>query len=305
MDIRDLAYLQAIVAAGSVAAAAANVGRTAPALTKAVRRLEDELGCPLFTKSGRGVVPTAGALYLVENTRGISKRLSHVRHQMKQMDGGQSGLVRLGVSATMATIYLPHLLQQLGSRYPELRLSIVNGMNDVLRRGLREGELDLVLGVLDEHADPDIDGVTIAADEVCVVAAVTHPMVGRQLALADLSPLRWVLPAPAVMVRQWFDAAFLTRGLRPPVPHIETSSIAILENLIADSDYVSFVSSWKLNARSVRESLTALDVPDLRMPRRFGLVWSNLTPPSASAGLLVKVIRESLSRGSFRPDAMV
>jgi DNA-binding transcriptional LysR family regulator len=55
MDIRDLTYLHAIIDTGSVVAAAEKIGRTPPALTKAMRRLEAEIGCPLFDKIGRGI----------------------------------------------------------------------------------------------------------------------------------------------------------------------------------------------------------------------------------------------------------
>lgn len=296
MNLRDLTYLHAIIDTGSVVAAAEKTGRTAPALTKAMRRLEDEIGCPLFDRVGRGIEPTVAASFLAAQTRGIGKHLGKVSSDVHAVAGGKRGIVRLGVSATMAAIYLPQLLRRLATDLPDLRITLVNGMNDVLRAGLRNGDLDAVLGVYDRE-DPEIEGFAIARDEVCVVAAVGHPLQNKRIDIADLVNARWVLPSRAVKVRQWLDAAFIARNLRPPDPHIETTSIAILETLIADSDFVSFVSSWKVGTRLTRNLLAALDVPDLRMPREFGLLWSAIMPPGPSAATLVQYIRAALEDG--------
>lgn len=292
MDVRDLSYLQAIIDKGSVVAAAEALGRTPPALTKAIRRLEDDVGCPLFTKSGRGIEPTEAAMYLANQTRGIDRRLSSLRADIRGIVSGQAGLVRMGVSATMVAIYLPELTRRMATDMPDMRITLVNGMNNVLRRALRDGDLDVVLGVFDGDDDDDIDGFVVANDRVRVVASVGHRLMGKPLDLADLVDERWVLPSRAVKMRQWFDAAFTLRGCAPPEPHIETTSIAILETLIADSDYLSFVSNWKVGTRLSRHRLAALDVPDLVMPRKFGLVWSRVMPPSKAATVLIEYVRK-------------
>lgn len=298
MDLRDLNYLSKIIETGSVVDAASQLGRTPPALTKAIRRLEDEVGSALFVKSGRGVQPTQAALHLVGQTRGIARHLEVLRTEVAHISSGQSGLVRIGVSATMAAIYLPQLLRRLARDLPQMRVSLVNGMNNVLRQQLRDGDLDVILGVYDDQ-DDEFEGFAIAHDEVRVVAAVGHKLEGRSLALSDLLNERWVLPTRAVAMRQWFDAAFTVGGLKPPEAHVETNSIAILENLIADSDMLSFVSNWKVGTRLVRNSLTALDVPGLVMNRKFGLAWSKLIPPAPAPALLINYVRQRISADSL------
>ncbi len=293
MDLRDLTYLHSIIDKGSVVAAADALGRTPPALTKAMRRLEEVVGSPLFTKSGRGIEPTAAAIFLASQTRGIGKHLARIRGDVHHLAEGRRGLVRLGVSATMAAIYLPQLMRRLSVDLPDLRIMLVNGMNDVFRQALRNGDLDAVLGVYDED-DPDMQGFPIARDEVCVVAAVGHPLQGRRIGVEELVGRRWVLPSRAVTMRQWLDAAFISRSLPPPEPHVEATSIAILETLIADSDFLSFVSSWKVGNRLSRNQLAALDVPELRMPRKFGLLWSATTPPGPATAELIRYIRSAL-----------
>lgn len=290
MDVRDLAYLHAIIREGSVAAAADMVGRTPPALTKAVRRLEDQLGATLFVRVGRGVVPTEAAIFLAERTTGVVQQLDVVRKQVKEVSEGRHGYIRLGVAATMAAIFLPSFLRRLTSAHPELRVSVVNGMNDVLHDALRAGEIDMVLGVID-RSDPIVtDYHVLAEDRVRIVSSTQHPLQGRNVELAEVLAQKWVLPSRRVAMRQWFDASFIARGLTPPEPHVETSSIAILEELIAGTDYLSFISGLKMDLPTLRDRIAPLEIADFIMTREIGATWIRATSLPPSLGLALAAL---------------
>lgn len=281
MDVRDLAYFHAIIREGSVAAAAETVGRTPPALTKAVRRLEDQLEAVLFTRVGRGVAPTEAAIFLAERTTGVVEQLDVIRRQVKEVSDGQHGYIRLGVAATMAAIFLPSFLRRLTLAHPELRVSVVNGMNDVLHDALRAGEIDMVLGVIDRSDTVSTDHHVLDTDAVRIVSSIHHPLQGRKLGLEEVLTQKWVLPSRRVAMRQWFDASFVARGLTPPEPHVETSSIAILEELIAGTDYLSFISGLKMALPTLKDRIAPLDVPNFVMSREIGATWmraANLPP---------------------------
>ncbi|WP_423206625.1 LysR family transcriptional regulator [Paracoccus yeei] len=297
MDVRDLAYLHAIIREGSVASAADAVGRTAPALTKAVRRLEDQLGAALFTRVGRGVEPTEAAIFLAERTVGVVEQLKIIRRQVKDVSEGRHGHVRLGVAATMAAIYLPSFLRRLTSAHPDLRVSIANGMNDVLHRALRVGEIDLVLGVIDRSDPAATECHVLAEDRVQIVAAAHHPLQGRKVSLEEVLPQRWVLPSQRVAMRQWFDAAFFARGYAPPAPHVETSSIAILEELIAGTDYLSFISGLKMDLPALKDRIAPLAIEDFTMTREIGATWMRSANVSPALGLALSVLKPLNRRG--------
>lgn len=287
MDVRDLAYLHAILRTGSVARAAEAVGRTPPALTKAVRRLEDHLGATLFTRAGRGLKPTDAARFLVERTQGVVEHLEVIRRQVRDVGDGRHGHIRLGVAATMAAIFLPAFLRRLTTAHPDLRVSVFNGMNDVLHHALRAGEIDLVLGVID-RTNPDMtDHIALAQDQVQIVAATHHPLRGHPVSLEEVLRQKWVLPSPRVAMRQWFDAALTARGLIPPRPHVETSSIAILEELIAGTDYLSFVSGLKIQTPALRDRIAPIGLDDFVMIREIGATWmrEEVLPPPLTLAL--------------------
>lgn len=293
MDVRDLAYLHAIVRNGSVVAAGEEMGRTPPALTKAVRRLEDELNVALFRRVGRGLEPTEAATFLVQRTAGMVSTLDTLKRQVREVDAGQHGHIRMGVSATMATIFLPSFLRRLSSQYPDLRISIVNGMNDVLHQALGRGEIDIVLGVVD-RSDPTRMGCRVLAeDHVRIAAARHHPLQGSPVTLDEILQEKWVLPARSVAMRQWLDAAFAARGFPAPIPHVETSSIAVLEDLIAETGYLSFISNLKMALPTLANRIAPLDMTDVVMTREMGATWVQDPLPPPPLCLALGVLAEA------------
>ncbi|MEI4472324.1 LysR family transcriptional regulator [Frigidibacter sp. MR17.24] len=299
MDVRDLSYLAAILREGSIVAAAEAVGRTPPALTKAVRRLEEALQVRLFTRAGRGIEPTEAARYLVRSTAGMVGRLDVIRGQVAEIAAGTQGHVRLGVAATTAAVFLPGFLRGLSQAHPGLTISISSGMNDVLRDALRRGEIDISLGVIDRGDPGETETVTLIRDRVTVAASLQHRLQGRPVSFEEILAEKWVLPSRAAAMRQWFDAALVARGYRPPRPHVEASSIAILEELIAGTGYLSFISGLKLALPSVAGRLRALDLPGFAMEREIGASWMR----GAAERPAVRLVTEALGRADWAPGS--
>ncbi|AUH63717.1 LysR family transcriptional regulator [Paracoccus zhejiangensis] len=295
MDVRDLSYLQAIIRTGSVTAAADEVGRTAPAITKAIRRLEQETGTALFRRAGRGIEPTEAALFLTRRTQGMTEQLQIIRRQLTEISRGQHGHIRLGVAATMAAIFLPGFLSDLSVRHPNISVSVINGMNDVLRAALREGEIDIALGVIDRPDEGGIETLVITEDQVRIAASLRHRLQGRPLAAADLSGESWLLPARGVAMRQWLDAAFTASGLPAPIAQIETNSIAVLEDLIAGSDHLSFVSGLKMRLPHVASRIGPLRIEGFTMRRQIGATWLQGAEDQPTVALVIERLRAGSS----------
>lgn len=76
MRIKYIEMLIAVTEAGSIRAAAEQLGKSQSALTKQLRQLEDELGLPLFSRTSRGVFPTDMGLKLLTRTRSIKAEVS-------------------------------------------------------------------------------------------------------------------------------------------------------------------------------------------------------------------------------------
>jgi DNA-binding transcriptional LysR family regulator len=156
---------------------------------------------------------------------------------------------------------------------PKVTLDLVIGMNDVLRDGLRKGELDLVIGPLPEVESTEFASAPAISDEVVVVARAGHPLAGRHVKLRDLLGHKWVLPARTVAMRQWLDNAFTSRGLPAPDVQIETTSITMLPRMIAATDLLSFISRRNLGVGRVGSPLREIPLKETTMSRWMGVLF--------------------------------
>jgi len=126
----------AVLDAGSVSAAAQRSGARQPTLSRHVAELEAQLGVPLFERTGRGVVPTAAALAIVDAARRMEDAALAVGRGLASARSATRGAVRVTTSQVAATWLLPAILARLQRTHPEVEIELVasNELTNLLRR---------------------------------------------------------------------------------------------------------------------------------------------------------------------------
>ncbi|MCZ2497529.1 LysR family transcriptional regulator [Xylophilus sp. Kf1] len=289
MDLRDLRYFLAVAQAGNTRRAAEQVFRSQPTLTKAIDRLEASLDARLFERDGRGQRLSAAGQALMARAAPLLHNADAVRNEIQALGRGTAGLVRLGSGPLGAEYLLPRICGLLLAEAPDVQLDLTIRMNYELREALRDGRLDLVLGFVPDHED-EFDCDTLLEDIVVVVASLHHPVFGRgRPSMEMLSTYRWALPNSAVASRVWLDRAFTGRGLPPPSAQIETNSIPLVPQVIADTALLSFVSRRTLKANATR--LREVPLAATTLVRNFGLTYPRAKPLSPAASRLIALLR--------------
>ncbi|WP_371424820.1 LysR family transcriptional regulator [Tardiphaga sp.] len=294
MDLRDLAYFEAIADLGHMGRAAERLGRTQPALTKCIQRLEEAVGADLFERTGRGISLTRVGEVLLSRARRMRSAMEESLREVSDFAAGTVGHVRIGCGATMGEYLLPQVCRALIDDSPGVTIEVQIAMSGVVRAALRDKALDLAIGpILPSDAD-EFSAEAFGIDEVVVVAARGHALCGRPLQIHDLVASRWVLPARTVAMRQWLDQIFEAHGLPEPIVQIETNSITTLPRLIADTALLSFTSTRNLRPDRLGVQLERLDVGATTMKRPLGLISRRDGYLSPAAQRVVTLLR---SRG--------
>jgi len=292
MDLRDLAFFEVIADTGHLGRAAERLGRTQPALTKCIQRLEASVGAELFARSGRGLVLTQVGDVLLSRARLMRTAMDEALREVSEFAAGTAGHVRIGTGATMAEYLLPHVCRQLIAAAPGVTVDLQIGMSGVLRMALRESRLDLLIGpVLPSDAD-EFAHESFGADEVVVVAARGHPLCGRTLQIEELGAWNWVLPARTVAMRQWLDTVFQAHGLTGPRVQIETNSITMLPRLIGETELLSFTSTRNLLPERLGNWVVRLDVDAATLRRPLGCIHRRDSYLSPAASRVVTLLRD-------------
>ena len=110
-----------------------------PALTRSLAQLERELVAPLFERRARGVVPTMVGYSFLERARLILNEVRRTRDEVDQLRGAGSGVVTAGLSIAAHLALLLDSLRPFRTRYPDIRLHVIEGLYPTLEGKLRDG----------------------------------------------------------------------------------------------------------------------------------------------------------------------
>lgn len=237
LRFRHLRLIVELRRGGSLRAAAQGLHLTQPALSKALGELEGAFGFPLFTRTARGVTPTARGEVAVRGAEMLLAELAHLRVEAAAGDA-VAAVVRIGAPPFVAQGYLPAVLARLAQSEPPVRVQLLEERVPALLEALAGGQLDALVTSYPAQM-PELGGVQLHFEklfdaEFFVIAPPGHPLTrARQVDWQRLAAEPWVMPAPTSMLRRLIEQGFLQAGLVPPLPIVESTSPVTNVQLVA------------------------------------------------------------------------
>lgn len=237
LRFRHLQMLLALQRCGSLRGAADALSLTQPALSKALGEVEAMLGLALFTRTARGLTPTAAGLATIRSAGWMLAELEHARREA--LDGAQAtAIVRVGAPPFVAQTFLPGVFQRLRQCDPPVRIELLEERVPALVKALDAGELD---ALITSYPTPTPRAAAAALRyenlfdaEYAVIAPTGHPLTrARRVDWHRLAREPWIMPAWSSMVRRALEDAFMRAGATPPTPVIESTSPITNLSLVA------------------------------------------------------------------------
>lgn len=293
MEFRNLDYFLRVVDAGSMRAAAHGLRVTQPALTKAVRRLEDSLGVPLFTRQARGVTLTIYGESLLRHARELKRAQEIARDEIDALRTGVSGLIRIGIGPSWQEAIVPDAITELCATRSGVRVHVAGGSDDTLKALLKAGSLDMVIAAVPEtpRLEPAFVSIPLLSDVYRVFADTGHKLHTQESAtLEDLLLYPWILPSPASHMVQRLRLLFRSHGLPAPAPVIETDVIPLKFALMRGSAYLTVHAAAHL-ALCNPGFLLALHTPEARIRREAGIIRRRGEAPSPTGEAFIQILR--------------
>jgi DNA-binding transcriptional LysR family regulator len=284
-----------VIEKGSLGKAAEALRISQPAMTKSIRRLEEQLGVPLFDRGARGMRPTLYGNVLRAHAQGITIGIEQALRDIAALRAGSEGTVRVAAGPIMTNEILVKAVLRLMRDRPKLRINIHTAIGNT-DEDLVEGKHDLVLALLPPGDPPSwLAQEPIFDDRVALIARRGHPLVRRKrVDLRDLSKASWVLPAAGHYHRRRLESVFEAERLPYPVPTIECGSTDFIKKIVAESEHLGVIAAMGL----VREESATLSEVPLNSPlmiRSIGVMWRKNAFLSQPCLLLIRALREVCS----------
>jgi DNA-binding transcriptional LysR family regulator len=194
IDVQRLRVFRAVVASGSVQAAADHLGYTPSAVSQQLSALQRETGLVLFEKAGRGISPTPTAKVLAAESEEVMDGLARLGGVVDHLRDGSTGSMTIGAFASAAQFWLPQVVKGLRREFPDLVIELsLNELGPEPARPARR-DVDVTTEPADDEgsARPGHHRHVLVEESYRVVAPRGHDLLKEydaQVPMAALAPL--------------------------------------------------------------------------------------------------------------------
>ena len=258
VTLRQMQIFEAVVRLGGYTRAAEALHLSQPTISMQVKKLSETIGLPLIEKVGNRLHTTAVGDEVYASAQNILSSMVSLGESAAALDGVVKGPLRLAVITT-AKYFMPHLLGEFISQYPEVKPILkVTNRSRVLER-LKSNEDDLlIMGQvpvgLDVEAHPFVD------NELVVVASTGHPLTQESnITLEQLSEERFLVRESGSGTRLAVDRLFAEQGLEIQ-PYMDLGSSEAIKQAVMAGLGISVLSRHNLRLELAGNHIAVLDV---------------------------------------------
>ena len=290
MMVRDLAWLVQLGELGHVTETAAALGTSQPTLSRALARLEDELGVRVFERTPTGVDPTPDGRLVLDAARDLVARHDQLRADLANRLDPDSGVVRLAFLDSMATTLVPKLLRAFHAEAPGVKVVLSQEPAHDIRRDLERGAVEL--GLTMERSD-GLGWLPVQRERLVVVVPPAHRF--RRRARVDLAELAddELVTTPAGFGHSALVQGLLAEAGVSPRVSFESADLATIEGLVAAGLGVAIVPE----AFAGLSGTVGLALSSPSATRTIGLTWRTDRPLAPPAERFLAFVRSGAWAG--------
>ncbi|UIO43998.1 LysR family transcriptional regulator [Brevibacillus brevis] len=266
MELLQLQYFLTVARMEHVTEAARSLHVTQSSLSKTIQRLEEDLGVPLFDRTGRKLrLNEFGSKFLSRVERALFE-LEQGKLELRDLSNPEHGTLELAVT-TAST--LPNILREFRKKRPDIQFHVQMLSTQEMVTLLHRGEVDFCLSS-PPIQDDDIECEIVFIDPILVAVPRGHRLADRSIvSLTELKDESFVGVKKGYGTRDFVDAICKSVGFVPTYVY-EGDEPARLIQLVEAEIGIAFIPS---TARDSREQITYLRVENHELVREIALLW--------------------------------
>jgi DNA-binding transcriptional LysR family regulator len=303
MELRDIEYFSVVAKHGHLGRAAEALGMSQSALSKCLRRLEQEMRAKLVKRTPKGVELTAEGSTLFLRTDRLRLSLDDIRREVADVSRGLAGHLRIGAGTGYAHHLLPAACNKMVKEAPNVTLNITfpGGLTETTK-GLRNGEIDLLITMMRAPPEHDLVQEHLYDDEYVVCASANHRLARKKkVTLADVAEERWAVADPTFAIWRHLHKVFQDHGMAPPHIAVETGPQVVRFPVIASSDLLGY--TWTSLVRQAMPDLclVALHVKELELSFGVAVAYRKDAYLSPAARRFIDILKAAAKEIAKEP----
>src|SRR5437764_3659058 len=287
MEISQLEVFLAVAREGGFSRAAEKLYRTQSAVVQAIRKLEGEIGEPLFDRSTRDGVMTDAGHVLQEYAERLLNLRENAREALGELREVQKGKLVVGANEFTA-LYLLQVLAEFRRLHPAIRIVVQRSLGSQIPDDIRRHNCEF--GVLTyDPQDPELASVVVYSDELIFVVPPHHPLAREsQVSIRQLGAESFVAHIVSSPYREKVIQAF-EKYKTPLHMGVELPTLQAIKRFVAMGNGVAFLPEISVEDEIGRGDLVRIPVQELSVHRKLRLIYRKAGAVSHAGRAFLKI----------------
>ena len=262
-----------------------------PAISKAIKNLEDQLGGQLFVRTKRGVVLTEEGKEFYNYIKQAIEYINNAENKFTDLINLETGCIKIGISTTLTKEFLLPYLEKFHSLYPKIDIQIITYLTSDLMPKLRNGLIDIViLNLNNKDYGSDIEVIKCREINDCFVVSNKYKeLINKEISLKDLNNYPLILQAKGSNTREFLDNVARENGITLK-PNIELASYSLVVEFSKIGLGIGYATKEYIKKEIANKELYELKIKEKIPSRYIGIALSKNHVPNFSTKKLIEII---------------
>jgi LysR family nitrogen assimilation transcriptional regulator len=295
MELRQLRYFLTVADLRNFTRAASVVHIAQSALSRQIRKLEDELGAVLLYRNGRTATLTEAGRRFYDHAKLVLRQLDDAKQELSEQEENPTGSVALGYPPHLGPEFPVSIIRRFRSLYPRAQLRIVEGFTNQLADYLFTGRVDVAL-VYNAPSFKHLASEFTVTESLFLIAPPDDPIsTADTVAFASLAELPFITPDPPSATRSCVEEAMARSGV-PIRFALEVDSLPAIKRLVSERQGYALLAFSTVYEEVAAGLLSATRVVGPGLEMQLSLARPLYGKSSALTGMLVSLVREEVDR---------
>jgi DNA-binding transcriptional LysR family regulator len=290
MDINQLEVLAAVSKEKSFSRAAEVLHRTQPAVSQAIRRLEEEIGEKLFDRSSKdGTLTFAGEILLdyAKQMLNLRQTAQNAIQEMRDLHHG-----KVTISANEHTVfYLLPVIQEFRRIYPLIKVEVQRGVSSRIPNQITAREVELGI-VAFKPNDDSVKSLSVFTDELTLIVAPDHPLADRTVvSVKELGMETFIAHNAPSPYRRKVIETFEKYQTKLNIA-VELPSLEAIKKMVEKGAGIALIPKLSAQREITSGQLKSLSVKEMKLERKLNIIYRQNSDLSYAAKAFLKLAKE-------------
>lgn len=278
---------------GNITSAAEELNITQPAISKSIKKLEEQLGGQLFVRTKRGVTLTQEGKEFYKYIKNAMEYIANGESKFTELINLETGCIRIGISTTLTKEFLLPFLKKFHKQYPKIDIQIFTYLTADLIPKLRNGLIDIViLNITDNTYGEDIEIIKCKQITDCfVVNDNFKKLTNKPISLKELNNYPLIIQSKGSNTRTFLDNFAKSHNVILK-PNIELASYSLVVDFTKIGLGIGYVTKDYIKNELKNNELTILNLQEEIPSRYIGIATSKSHLPNFSTKKLIEIITQ-------------